>query len=158
MPRWKNIQAGPEKGAPKISLPTIQSLLYSQIVLMNSQKSQILVMVISLNKNQETDELIITLQFGVKFSWYWGKVGPVAHLTTQQSPVCGITLSHIVKAPPVCYLHCCERRNSFPRFCLYFRHTYFMVHLVMAISAKPATRILLIKCQSCHHIETSQLC
>ena len=86
MPRWKNIQAGPEKGAPKISLPTIQSLLYSQIVLMNSQKLQILVMVISLNKNQETDELIITLQFGVKFSWYWGKVGPVAHLTTQQSP------------------------------------------------------------------------
>ena len=54
MPRWKNIQAGPEKGAPEISLPTIQSLLYSQIGLMNSQKSQILVMVISLKKNQET--------------------------------------------------------------------------------------------------------
>ena len=75
MPRWKNIQAEPEKGAPEISLPTIQSLLYSQIGLMNSQKSQILVMVISLNKNQETHELIITLKFGVKLVGTGVKLG-----------------------------------------------------------------------------------
>ena len=26
----------------------------------------------------------------------------------------------------VCYVHYCESRNSFPGFCLYFRHTYFV--------------------------------
>ena len=35
--------------------------------------------VISSNKTEKFQQLIITPLFGVKFGWYQGKVGPVAH-------------------------------------------------------------------------------
>ena len=53
----------------------------------------------------------------------------------------GVFLGNAEKAPPVSVI-CTESINSSPGFCLYFRHTYFKVCLVMAISAKQTTRIL----------------
>ena len=79
----------------------------------------------------------------VTFSQYQGKAASVAHHNPTRKWFLWGNIGPQRKATTnVCYLHGCEMGNSFPGFCLYFRHTYFLVHFVMAIYAKQTSRNL----------------